>query len=55
MKKLGLKVETEKPDETSFEMFQQTFAPPLSPSMWEAMQVLFHGRLRRRWLATNVK
>ena len=55
MKKLGLEVETEKPDETSFEEFQQTFPPPLSPSTQEAMQALFSRRLARRWLVTDVE
>jgi hypothetical protein len=55
IKKLGLEVETEKPDEASFEEFQQAFAPPLSPSTREAMQVLFPGRLRRCRLVTDVE
>jgi hypothetical protein len=55
MKKLGLEVETEKPDEASFKEFQQAFAPPLSPSTREAMQVLFPGRLRYRPLLTDVE
>ena len=48
MKRLGLEeVETELPDETSFEEFQTAFALPLSASTWEAMQVLFSGRNQR--------
>ena len=48
MKRLGLEeVETELPDETSFEEFQTAFALPLSASTWEAMQVLFPGRNQR--------
>jgi len=37
MKMLGFLVETTKPDEASFEEFQQTYAPPLSPNSWEAI------------------
>jgi hypothetical protein len=45
MKRLGLEeVETELPDEASFEEFQTAFALPLSMSTREAMQVLFPGR-----------
>jgi hypothetical protein len=45
MKHLGLEeVETELPDEASFEEFQTAFALPLSTSTWEAMQVLFPSR-----------
>jgi hypothetical protein len=55
MKKLGLEVETEKPDEASFEEFQQAFAPPLSPSTREVMQVLSPGRLRRFRLVTDIE
>ena len=44
MKCLGLKVETELPDEASFEEFQTAFKLPLSTLTREAMQVLFPGR-----------
>ena len=37
MKRLGLEVETELPDEASFEEFQTAFTLPLSMSTWEAM------------------
>jgi len=55
MQKLELEIETEKPDEASFKEFQQAFAPPLSPSTQEAMQVPFPERLRHRRLVTNVE
>jgi hypothetical protein len=38
MKKLGLQVETAKPDEAPFEEFQQTFTVPLSFMRREAMR-----------------
>ncbi|CAD6228420.1 unnamed protein product [Miscanthus lutarioriparius] len=44
MKCLGLEVETELPNEASFEEFQTAFKLPLSTSTREAMQVLFPGR-----------
>jgi hypothetical protein len=54
LKKLGFEVvETEKPDETSFEEFQQTFTTPLPSGTQEAMEALFPGRGRRR--ATDVE
>jgi len=46
-KRLGVEVETELPDEASFEEFQTAFKLPLSPSTREAMQVLFPGRKQR--------
>jgi hypothetical protein len=49
LKKLRLEeVETEKPDEASFEVFQQTFTTPRSLGTREAMEALFPGRGRRR-------
>jgi hypothetical protein len=47
MKKLGLEVETQLPDEASFDEFQTAFALPLSPSTREAMNVLFSAKERR--------
>ena len=48
MKRLWLEeVETELPDEASFEEFQTAFVLPLSMSTREAMQVLFPGRNQR--------
>lgn len=44
MKKLGLEVETEVPDEASFDEFHTAFRQPLSPSTRDAMNVLFPGR-----------
>jgi hypothetical protein len=45
MKKLGVKVETQLPDEASFDEFQTAFALPLSSSTREVMNVLlFPGR-----------
>jgi DNA-dependent RNA polymerase auxiliary subunit epsilon len=44
MKNLGFEVETELPDETSFDEFQTAFRLPLTPSKREAMQVLFLRR-----------
>jgi hypothetical protein len=48
MKKLGLEVETEKPDETSYEEFQQIVAATPLHVRREAMEALFlvRGRLR---------
>ena len=48
MKRLGFEVETELPDEVSFEEFQKAFAPPLSPTKKEAMHVLFPSRRSMR-------
>lgn len=47
MKRLGVEVETELPDEASFNEFQTAFKLPLSSSTREAMQVLFPGRKQR--------
>jgi hypothetical protein len=47
MKKLGVEVETELPDEASFDEFQTAFKLPLSSSTREAMQVFFRGRKQR--------
>jgi hypothetical protein len=47
MKKLGFEVETELPDEASFDEFQTAFRLPLTPSKRKAMQVLFPGRKQR--------
>jgi hypothetical protein len=47
MKLLGLKVETELPDEASFEELQTAFKLPLSTSTRDAVQVLFPGRNQR--------
>jgi hypothetical protein len=46
-KKIGVEVETQLPDEASFQEFQTAFALPLSPSTREAMQVLFPGQKQR--------
>jgi hypothetical protein len=46
MKKLGLEVETEKPDEASFEEFQQIIATTPLHVRREAMEALFPGRGR---------
>jgi hypothetical protein len=46
MKKLGLEVETEKPDEASFEEFQQIVAATPLHVRREAMEALFPGRGR---------
>jgi hypothetical protein len=48
MKKLGVEVETQLPDEASFDEFQTAFALPLSASTREAMNVLlFPGKKLR--------
>ena len=44
LKRLGFEVETELPNEASFEEFQKAFTPPLSPSKKEAMCVFFPSR-----------
>ncbi|CAD6221411.1 unnamed protein product [Miscanthus lutarioriparius] len=44
MKRLGVEIETQLPDEASFDEFQTAFASPLSSSTREAMQVLFPGQ-----------
>jgi hypothetical protein len=43
MKHLGLEVETELPDEASFDEFQTAFTLPLSTTMREAMEAFFLG------------
>lgn len=53
MKRLGVEVETELPDEASLEEFQTAFKLPLSPSTREAMQVLFPGR--KQWVSRTVR
>lgn len=47
MKRLGVHVETELPDEASFDEFQTAFVLPLSESTREAMQVLFPAQKQR--------
>lgn len=47
MKKLGFEVETELPDEASFDEFQTAFQLPLSSSKRQTMKVLFPGRKQR--------
>jgi hypothetical protein len=47
MKKLGLQIETKEPDEASFDEFHTAFRQPLSPTVREALQVLFPGRMQR--------
>jgi hypothetical protein len=49
MKRLGVEVEMQLPDEASFDEFQMVFALPLTPSTREAMQVLFLGRKQRAY------
>lgn len=44
LKKLGEPVQTELPDQASFEEFQQTFKSPLCEAREEAMRELFPGR-----------
>jgi hypothetical protein len=43
MKRLGIEVETEQPDEASFAEFQTAFTLPLSTTTREAMKALFLG------------
>jgi hypothetical protein len=43
MKRLGLEVETELPDEASFDEFQTVFTLPLIATTREAMEALFLG------------
>jgi hypothetical protein len=45
MKRLDVEVETQLPDEVSFDEFQTAFAQPLAPSTREAMRVLFPSKL----------
>ena len=47
MKRLGVEVETQLPDEASFQEFQAAFTLPLKPSTREAMEVLFPGTKQR--------
>ena len=47
MKRLSVEVETQLPDEASFQEFPTAFKLPLSSSTREAMQVLFPGRKQR--------
>jgi hypothetical protein len=47
MKRLGMEVETEDPDEASFDEFQTAFKLPLPSPTREAMEVLLHGRKQR--------
>jgi hypothetical protein len=47
MKRLGVHMETELPDEASFDEFQTAFVLPLSESTREAMQVLFPAQKQR--------
>jgi hypothetical protein len=53
MKQLGVEVETQLPDEASFDEFQMAFALPLTSLMREAMQVLFSGR--KQWAYSAVR
>jgi len=52
MKRLGVEVETQLPDEASFQEFQTAFKLPLSSSTREAMHVLFPGR--KQWASRAV-
>jgi hypothetical protein len=54
LKRLGVEVETQLLDGASFQEFQTAFALPLTPSMREAMQVLFPGRRQRASKAVRV-
>ena len=47
MKRLGVEVETQLPDEASFQEFQEAFTLLLTPSTREAMEVLFPCRKPR--------
>ena len=47
MKRLGVEVETQLPNEASFQEFQAAFTLPLTPSTREAMKVLFPERKQR--------
>jgi hypothetical protein len=47
LKRIGLEVDTVRPDEATFDEFQTVFANPLSESTREAMDVLFPGRKQR--------
>ena len=52
MKRLSVEVETQLPDEASFQEFHTAFKLPLSSSTREAMQVLFPGR--KQWASRAV-
>jgi len=54
MKKLGLEVETNKPDEASFEEFQEVVATTPLHVRHEAMEALFPGRRLIRSLVRDV-
>lgn len=47
LKRIGLEVDTVRPNEATFDEFQTVFANPLSESTREAMDVLFPGRKQR--------
>jgi hypothetical protein len=47
MRRIGLDLETVRPDEATFQEFQEAFKLPLSASRREALNVLFHGRKQR--------
>lgn len=47
MQRSGLDTETAKPDEATFQEFQELFKLPLTPSKREALNVLFPGRRQR--------
>lgn len=49
MKRLGLKVETERLDEASFDEFQTAITMPQPEDTREAMNVLFPGRKQRTY------
>jgi hypothetical protein len=53
MKKLGLEVETQLPDETSFDEFQTAFTLPLSSSTLEAMNALLFWPATERRASEN--
>lgn len=53
MKKLGVPVETEQPDQASFEEFQETFRSPLSSCQRAGMRELFPGRRSRQPLSES--
>lgn len=44
LKRIGLEVETARPDEATFDEFHKVFATPLMESTREAMDVLFPSR-----------
>jgi hypothetical protein len=53
LKRIGLEVETARPDEATFDEFQTVFAIPLTESTREAMDVLFPGRKQRAMRAAR--